>query len=123
PASVALHVALMLFCWSTTVRARQYGFCNCARWDFTAQGADKRARSRSPRLAGRRNRARTSAGEAGPGLEASHRAQLLGAVGALPGEVRLVPAKVAEGRRLRVDRAQQVKAGDDRTRPQVEHLG
>src|SRR6516225_871989 len=56
-------------------------------------------------------------------LQAGRGAQLLGAVRALPGEVRLVPAEVAERRRLRVDRAQQVQGGDDRPRPQVEDFG
>src|SRR5215472_9128109 len=56
------------------------------------------------------------------GLRASGGAELRGAVGALPGEVRLGAAEVAVGRRLGVDRAEQVEAGDDGARPQVEDL-
>src|SRR6202050_2667691 len=49
-------------------------------------------------------------------------AELVGAVGALPGEVRLGAAEVAVGRGLRVDRAEQVQRVDDGPRPQVEDL-
>src|SRR5580704_16288948 len=56
-------------------------------------------------------------------LQAGGGAQLGGAIGALPGEVRLKAAEVTVRGRLRVDRAQQVEAGDDRSRPQVEDLG
>src|ERR1700722_3647804 len=56
-------------------------------------------------------------------LHAGSGAQLGGAVDALPGEVGLGAAEVTVRGRLRVDRAQQVEAGDDRPRPQVEDLG
>src|SRR3984885_4422178 len=56
-------------------------------------------------------------------LQADGGAQLGGAVDALPGEVGLGAAEVTVRGRLRVDRAQQVEAGDDRPRPQVEDLG
>src|SRR5215469_8105430 len=50
-------------------------------------------------------------------------AQLLRAVGALPGEVGLGPAEVAVGGGLAVNGAQQVEAVDDRLRPEVEDPG
>ena len=46
--------------------------------------------------------------------------QRLGLVGPLPGETGIVTAEVAVGRRLPVDRAEQVEHLDDALRPQVE---
>src|SRR5579862_7683639 len=54
--------------------------------------------------------------------QASGVTELVGAVGALPGEVGLAAAEVPVRRGLRVDRAEQVQRGNDRTRPQVEDL-
>src|SRR3984957_2491838 len=78
-----------------------------------------------------RARARPPAGSAGcvgrrsanvRQLQAGRRAQRLSAVRALPGEVRLLAAEVTVGRRLRVDRPQQVQVSDDGGRTQVEDL-
>src|SRR5581483_9937452 len=55
-------------------------------------------------------------------LQADRGAERFGAVGPLPGEVRLVAAEVTVCRGLRVDRAEQVELGDDRARAQVEDL-
>ena len=54
-----------------------------------------------------------------PGLAAGGAAQLVHPVGPLPGEIGLLSAEVAEGRRLGVDRPQQVQGLDDGRRAQV----
>src|SRR5712692_1028922 len=54
-----------------------------------------------------------AAGVLRAGSEAGGAPEFLDAVGPLPGEVGLLPAEVTEGRRLRVDRPEQVKGLDD----------
>lgn len=49
--------------------------------------------------------------------------ECVGAVGGSPGEVGQFPAEVSVGGGAGVDRAEQVKFGDDRGRAQVEHVG
>src|SRR6202042_1765587 len=67
-------------------------------------------------------RAGTTCRSAEKSLDADGGAQLVGAVDALPGEIGLGAAEVPVGRRLRVDRAEQVQRVDDGPRPQVEDL-
>src|ERR1700721_3745698 len=67
-------------------------------------------------------RAGTTCRSAEKSLDADGGAELVGAVDALPGEIGLGAAEVPVGRRLRVDRAEQVQRVDDGSRPQVEDL-
>src|SRR6266516_2355962 len=57
-----------------------------------------------------------------PRSEPGSCSQRIGAVGQLPGEVRLLPAEVTVCGRLRVDRAKQVQVPDDRRRAEIEDL-
>src|SRR6266704_2616333 len=57
-----------------------------------------------------------------PGLVSSQLGQLLGLVGALPGEVGQLATEVAVGGGLRVDRPLEVEVADDGGRAQVERL-
>src|SRR6516162_9756074 len=69
----------------------------------------------------RRGKARPAPGhraQSGPG----HGPERLHPVGPLPGEVRLLPAEVAEGGGLCVDRPEQLEVPHDRGRAQVEDL-
>src|ERR1700722_20756398 len=74
-------------------------------------GTTLRSAKKSPNLERRRAR-----------LQADGGAELVGAVDALPGEIGLGAAEVPVGRRLRVDRAEQVQRVDDGSRPQGEDL-